>query len=332
MGPPWQTDALRVTDESGVGEVRRAARRAARALGLDEVATEHAAIVATEASRNVAVHGHGGLVLLTGAPGGALDVLALDRGPGIPDLGRALTDGFSTGGTAGQGLGAMCRLAAAFDVYSAPGRGTAVLARVSPSHPVAGRPSLEAGGVCVALATETECGDAWAVDPSGAPGVLVADGLGHGAKAAEAAAAAVAAFRAHAGQPAEAVLEAIHRALRPTRGAAVAVAQGSADGAHVRFAGIGNISGAVLGSPHVRRLVSLAGTAGHEARSLRAFDHEWRGSALLVIHSDGISGRFDPADYPGLAQRHPALIAGVLYRDFARGRDDATVVVARRHP
>jgi anti-sigma regulatory factor (Ser/Thr protein kinase) len=327
MAAPWQTVLLRVVDESGVGE----ARRAARALGLDVAATEHAAIVATEASRNAVVHGGGGTVLLTASPDGeALDVLALDRGPGIPDLGRALADGFSTAGTAGQGLGAMRRLAAAFDVYSARDRGTAVLARVGPVRPTSRPVPLAAGGVCVALESEAECGDAWAI-VTGAPTALVADGLGHGPKAAEAAAAAVATFRAHAGQPAEAVLEAIHRALRPTRGAAVAVASGD-EGEGVHYAGIGNISGAVLGSPHVRRLVSLSGTAGHQARSIRAFDHPWPRGSLLLMHSDGISGRFDLGDYPGLDQRHPALIAGVLYRDFGRSRDDATVLVARRLP
>ena len=47
------------------------------------------------------------------------------------------------------------------------------------------------------------------------------------------------------------------------------------------------------------------------------------------MHSDGLGTRWDLAKYPGLAARHTALIAGVLYRDFQRGRDDATVVVLR---
>ncbi len=46
------------------------------------------------------------------------------------------------------------------------------------------------------------------------------------------------------------------------------------------------------------------------------------------MHSDGLGTHWDLDGYPGpAAQRHPALIAGVLYRDFARGRDDATVIV-----
>lgn len=319
---------VRVADEGGVGEARRAARRAARALGLSDVQVEEAAIVATEASRNVVLHAGGGLVLLTPSPGGgALDVLALDRGPGIADLGRALQDGYSTAGTPGQGLGAIQRIASAFDVYSAPAKGTALLARVG--RPPA--PGPEVGAVNVPLAGEPESGDGWAIaSPGGRPVVLVADGLGHGRHAAEAARHAVDAFQRHSALAAERILELVHQALRPTRGAAVAVAEATGVGATLRWAGIGNISGTILGSQKVRKMVSLSGTAGHEARSIRAFEYEWPGDGLLVMHSDGIATHWDLADYPGLARRHPALVAGVLYRDHARRRDDATVVVVRR--
>ena len=47
------------------------------------------------------------------------------------------------------------------------------------------------------------------------------------------------------------------------------------------------------------------------------------------MHSDGLTTHWTLERLPGLAARHPSLIAGVLYRDFKRGRDDVTVVVAR---
>jgi hypothetical protein len=50
---------------------------------------------------------------------------------------------------------------------------------------------------------------------------------------------------------------------------------------------------------------------------------------VLVLFSDGLTSRWDFTAYPGLKQRMPLLIAGVLYRDLLRGRDDATVVVAK---
>jgi hypothetical protein len=52
---------------------------------------------------------------------------------------------------------------------------------------------------------------------------------------------------------------------------------------------------------------------------------------LLILHSDGLATRWDLSRYPGLALRHPTLVAATLYRDFTRGRDDVTVFVARAH-
>jgi hypothetical protein len=48
-----------------------------------------------------------------------------------------------------------------------------------------------------------------------------------------------------------------------------------------------------------------------------------------VLHSDGIQPRCTLDAYPGLARRDPALVAAVLARDFTRGNDDVTVLVAR---
>jgi hypothetical protein len=77
-------------------------------------------------------------------------------------------------------------------------------------------------------------------------------------------------------------------------------------------------------------LVSHHGTLG-AAQPLRAqqFTYECPAGALLIMHSDGLAARWNLSDYPGLQQRHPAVVAGVLYRDKVRVRDDATVLVAR---
>ena len=64
-----------------------------------------------------------------------VEILALDKGPGIRDLERSLRDGYSTAGGAGTGLGAISRLSSEFDVYSPPGKGTALLARIWPGEP-----------------------------------------------------------------------------------------------------------------------------------------------------------------------------------------------------
>ena len=75
-------------------------------------------------------------------------------------------------------------------------------------------------------------------------------------------------------------------------------------------------------------MVSYNGTVGHEVRKIREFTYLWPKGGLLVMHSDGLGTQWRLDRYPGLIARHPSLIAGVLYRDFNRGRDDVTVLVA----
>jgi hypothetical protein len=118
----------------------------------------------------------------------------------------------------------------------------------------------------------------------------------------------------------------MHRALSGTRGATLAVARIGA-GAGVRYTGVGNIAGVLAGGERSRGLASQNGTVGVQMRKVMTFDYEWPAGGLLVMHSDGISSRWLLDTYPGLARRHPAIVAGVLWRDFSRGRDDATIVV-----
>ena len=77
-------------------------------------------------------------------------------------------------------------------------------------------------------------------------------------------------------------------------------------------------------------MVCLNGTLGHAMKAARPFSYDAPGDVILVLASDGLGTNWSLDAYPGLQQRHPSLIAGVLYRDFARGRDDVTVLVAKR--
>ena len=326
---------IAVSEASQAGEARRVATRMAEAIGFDEQARGEVAIVATELATNLARHGRDGRLLiqaldLSGGP--TMEILSVDAGPGMTDVPRCLRDGYSTAGTPGNGLGAVRRLSSVFDVHSTAGAGTVVVARLcrpasgSPSGPAAGR--YEYAAISIPAPHEEVCGDTWRLAESdGECAVLVADGLGHGPLAAEAATRAAVAFDAEPFEDATALIERTHRALSGTRGAALAVAR---IGAGVHYTGVGNISGVLAGGERTRGLASQNGTVGLQLRKVQPFDYEWPPRGLLVMHSDGISNRWQLDTYPGLAQRHPAIVAGVLWRDFGRGRDDATIVVVCR--
>jgi anti-sigma regulatory factor (Ser/Thr protein kinase) len=336
----------RVDDASQVGEVRRAAALLASEAGLGESERGALAIVVTELATNLAAHARGGRVLLrtVGAAGAAgargVEALALDEGPGIENLARAQQDGFSTAGTAGKGLGAIQRMADEFDLYSraggGPGTGTALVARVWSTAAKQARAAspdaaLRIGVVCVPVAGETACGDAWLVIPrDGALLVVVVDGLGHGPSAAAAADEAVRVIGASRDTSPSALVHAAHGPLRATRGAALAVAALRPERGTLAFAGIGNIAAAVhTPDGRAQSLASHNGTVGHAMRTVQEFTYDWPADATLVMHSDGINTRWRLDAYPGLLHYDPALLAGILFRDAARGRDDATVVAVR---
>ena len=329
--------AIAVTESSQAGHARRTAAALAARLGFKEEAQGKVALVASEAAKNLVAHAREGQLLLRAlqlGPHVGVELLALDKGPGMADVERCMRDGYTTAGTGGSGLGAMRRMSSLFDIYSQPGVGTAVLARLwADKAPPSDEGGLEVGAVCVPIAGEEVCGDSWSLDlKGGRPHLLVTDGLGHGPEAARASRTAIASFLDQASQDPVELLRGAHQEMRGTRGAAVALAAFARQGAKLDFVGVGNISAAVVLPTGAQRLVSMNGTLGHQVPRLQQFSYPWAPGALLVMCSDGLSTQWRLDPYPGLTARHPSLVAGVLYRDFCRGRDDATVVVVRESP
>ena len=324
-----QTRVVAVDDASHVGAARRLAATLARQAGFGEEAEGRLAVVVTELATNLVKHGRGGQLLLRGVGANGAEVMAVDRGPGIADVARALGDGFSTTQTAGTGLGAVRRMAGEFDLYSRGSGGTVVMARLWAGAPAKG--PMAFGAVCIAHPGEEVAGDDWgARELAGGCTLMVADGLGHGPLAREAAQTALSAFRTATLEDAPArTIEDCHAALRATRGAAVALARIEAGAGTLRYAGVGNITGAVFEGARVQRLVSLNGTAGLGVVRPREFAYQWTKGSTLVMTSDGLNTRWSLGDHPGLEARDPSVIAAVLYRDHSRGKDDATAVVVK---
>jgi anti-sigma regulatory factor (Ser/Thr protein kinase) len=297
--------------------------------GFDATQAGKVGLCITEAATNIVKHAGSGKIILRALERGGvagLEMIAVDKGPGIPNLQSSLRDGASTTGTSGMGLGAMTRLADHFELYAPAGKGTVLRLEIW-AKPVAPLPN-ELGVICLPKAGETVSGDSWTVvSNKGRLGILVADGLGHGPDAARASVAATRVLEARPDDEPADTIQSAHRALGPTRGAAAAVAKMWTD--KVGFAGIGNIACRIEAGDVRRQLVSHNGTLGHMLRRVQQFDVPLPTGALLLLHSDGLATHWNLADYPGLAARHPGVIAGVLYRDHERGRDDVTVLVVR---
>jgi anti-sigma regulatory factor (Ser/Thr protein kinase) len=332
MEPIRDATVIPIAEQTQTAVARRAAADLCRRLQLSDATIARAELIAVELAGNILQHAQRGHLFLTPVPGepASIQIVAVDQGPGLGDPDRAMQDGFSTGTTPGLGLGAVRRQADALDLYSHPGTGTVVAATLRDL------PETEHSAAAILsthLEGETLNGDSWAIYPlEGRKVFLLVDGLGHGYYANQAATIAVnVADRAFAAEPGISictVIQRMHLPMQSTRGAAVLLV--SVDARQVLCCGIGNISG-VLCAPDgtCRNMVSHNGTVGHRMARVQEFAYPWTAGTFLILHSDGVSARWKPAQYPGMLQHSPAIIAGILYRDGARDRDDSTILVAR---
>lgn len=326
--------AVRVDDASAPGRARRLAATLATELGFAGTRVAEIEIAVTELGTNLHKHARDGVLFVRSVRAveeAAVEVLAVDSGPGMADVDEAMRDGRSSTGTLGVGLGAVVRLADVCSVLSEPGAGTVVTARF---HRRRGTPQELPGEVVAGITRPIEgeevCGDSYAVcGENGRIRLMMCDGSGHGPLAAWAAQAAVRSFyEDRSGGPGE-ILGRIHTAMRPTRGGAVAVADLDLERRTVRFAGLGNIAGSVVAGGRKHGMVSVPGIAGYQARTIKTFDYPLPPDATVVLHSDGLTERWSAEKRDRLFSREPLLIAAALLRDAGVRKDDAGVLVAR---
>jgi anti-sigma regulatory factor (Ser/Thr protein kinase) len=351
VDPLRQASHLRfdVSDRADVGALRRLVCEQARRHGATQAGCARAELVATELATNLVQHAEpGGWVLVRALPPASLELIAVDRGPGIDDPAAAVAGRSRTPTGLGCGLAAVRRASSHFDLHSQAGRGTTVLAEVTladqphagrlagepPAGPLAdpraGGPGRGWAGVSVGI-TEP-CGDAWAVthDDQGFA-VAVADGLGHGAAASTAADAAAAGFAAARGDPGSFMVKA-NAAMLGTRGGAATVCQLQPGKGILRYVAVGNVNGCVLAGSARHRLITYGGTLGLRDTPPTApvLTCPWPARATLLVWTDGLHSRAAScAMDAGLLARDPAVIAATLYRDHLRGSDDATIVIVR---
>ncbi|MEV6836554.1 SpoIIE family protein phosphatase [Streptomyces sp. NPDC051133] len=337
-----------VHDSTRVRDVRVATEEASTRARLDAHRTAVAALVATELATNLLKHAGGGRLVigLVERPGGAcrgpaVQLVSLDHGPGIRDVTAAMRDGYTTSeASLGAGLGTCRRISSAFDLYSTR-RGTVAVARIGQGTAAQEdmAPACRAGGVDVPLGRAEHSGDAWSCVRSGSRlTLLLADGLGHGAKAAQASGTAVAELHRAGHLPPAEILHRMHPALRPTRGAAVAVAQLDTETRELAFAGVGNTGARLHTAGAWEHLVSHPGIVGAQfPATVPVRRLPWRAGSLLVLHSDGLPARWVPPDDPHLLTHDPAVVAAAVLRDASSAaspvRDDTCVaVLACGHP
>ena len=326
---------MALPDRSYQGIVRSELKILTQMAGFTGHRLGEVEIVIAEITSNLIKHASKGgdiLARIIKDPVPGIEFISIDKGPGMSKPAKMMEDGHSTSNTLGQGLGAIRRLSDLFDLYTLPNWGTILFCRIYldkniilPLNPV------EVNGISVAKKNETVCGDQWFAEVKEKKCRLaMIDGLGHGPFANEAAKAGIASFIGGPKPRPTEQLRIMHDHLKKTRGAVVTIGYLDILNQQLRYSGVGNISMKVVSPSHSHGCLSYNGIVGH-IMPATLNDHVLqidRKTDILVMHSDGLSARWDLQKYPGILQHHGTTIGAVIYKDFDRNNDDSTILVA----
>jgi len=308
-------------------------KRIAGAVGFDAKRMAELEIIIAEITSNIVKHTTSGgelLIKVLQDDRDGLEIIAIDNGPGVSNIAKMLEDGVSSTNTLGQGLGAIRRLADQFDIYSIKGWGTVLLARIfKERNTVSKKKNIEAGIIMVAKEGETECGDNYQFYIRGNQlKFALSDGLGHGKNAAIAARESLLAFKQNIVLPPNEQIKRIHECIKKTRGAVMNITHIDLTTKQAVYCGVGNIASRIQSAAKYKSCISYNGIVGHSIpTTLNNHVMLWNKHDLLIIHSDGLSSRWDLQKYPSVTLRDRSIIAAVLYKDFFRKTDDVTIAV-----
>jgi anti-sigma regulatory factor (Ser/Thr protein kinase) len=327
---------LDVHHQAEVGSARQLAMDCAESLGFPHEVCARMALVASELATNLVKHAHGGQVVLTPLNEDdrkGLQIETLDNGPGIADINEALTDGFSTSGSCGYGLGSVNRLMDELDIRSQRNQGTHVTCRkwlrdysrstlpcpVDIGVASRPKPGFDLNGDDFVIQRWEQC-------------VLVGviDGLGHGEPAHKASKAARVYVENHFDQPLARIFAGTGFACRGTRGCVMALALLDWGRGTLQFASIGNIEARVISRSGPLNFNVRRGIIGLNAPEPMVTHHDWEPENLLLLHSDGIPTHWSWEDLPELTEQPASEVARGVLRALAKDIDDATALVLKQ--
>lgn len=344
-----QIERLSIEDGSSVGACRRGTVQFAGKQEFSEVETEEIAIAVTELVTNVLVHGGGrGELILCAMQDEqdhrGLEIWCLDYGKGISKSWLAVRDGYSSIHSLGIGIGSVQRLSDEFTINPSPMPeqihsictqqahiGTCVCLRkwLKEKSGMHVNRNLVMGAASRPKPGENFNGDCYIVQhlSGGVSLAAVIDGLGHGKEAHLAAQSAKERILSRPDLPLDTLMNYIHASIRGTRGATIGLALLKTGTDTLSYTAIGNIEGQVVNEHGARSLISLGGIVGHNMRTPRIFEYEYRAMDTLLLYSDGIASSWQNRNINWRDQ--PQQIAEDILNHYARINDDATILVLR---
>jgi anti-sigma regulatory factor (Ser/Thr protein kinase) len=323
------------SDRSYFAIIKKEVHHFAITAGFNEKRIAELDIVVAELTSNLHKYAQAGELLVghfKNTDNEYVELISIDNGPGITDLSRVMADGFSTTNTMGHGLGSIKRLSDQFDAFSSKGWGTILLSRIYKTPPdLKRKKDYSVAAIVVSKPGETTSGDGYYVKVTEQYiKVLLADGLGHGPEANFAVNEGVKAFKLCPDHSPVEILRFMHSHVRKTRGMVATVAVFDLKKRDMRIAGVGNISGKLLGNVLDKNQLAYNGIVGHNVPNtmndqyLSLDDYN-----QLILCSDGMRSRWEANKLPGLARCDGSIQAAAIYKDFARRTDDMSVLIIK---
>ena len=330
--------SYRMEERSYVSYIKREIHQQVARAKFSETQAGEIDIIVSELSSNIIKHaGSGELLFRVGDEDEAssiFEIISIDNGPGIADTMRMLKDGVSTTRTLGHGLGSINRLSDLAHLYSMPGWGTILYSVVRTRQGETARkkganPDIRA--LCVNKPRETVCGDGYRIKRHGAETfIFFGDGLGHGIKAKEAIdRAGDFFFECRENEPVE-IIRQMHEEIRKTRGLVGTVVKCDTKKQEWQICGVGNIFARMYTGIEFKNYMPYNGTIGlNLPNSLNASVFRMESNQHLIMSTDGIQTRWDLSKYPSVLKYDNTVLAAAIYKDYKRGNDDASVLIAK---
>ena len=260
-----------------------------------------------------------------------IELISIDAGPGMESVFKMMQDGVSSTNTMGQGLGAIKRLSDEFDIYSLKDWGTILVSRIYVNPPaIQKKKPVEVRVLMVSKEGESFCGDNYhcSINKANQLKFILSDGLGHGKEAALAANGSIQSFLENPVPPPNEQIKRIHAAVKTTRGAVINLSYVDFTNKQIMYCGVGNISSKIFSAGKNRNCISYNGIVGHSIpHTLKNHVMQWSKTDILILHSDGLSTRWELQKYPMITRHDYSIIAAALYKDHCRKNDDVTIAV-----
>jgi len=341
--------SLPIENESDIGVCRRKGVGLATQMGFNEVSSGEIAIMISELVTNVLKHGGGkGKIVICQIQDSenkkAMEIWCCDAGNGIANYNNALKDGYTRKDTLGIGLGTIKRFSDELEInpisslsfkedYFSGANNYKHCLRILKWKPTklwfGTNKNLTVGAVSRCHPGEHLNGDAYLVNhvSSNICTVAVIDGLGHGKEASLASELAKEQIILKSNLSVDKLMQHVHNSIRGTRGAVIGLARIDTEANKLSFSGIGNIESFVITEKEKKTLLSFGGIVGHNMRTPKVFEADFKPGNTLCMYSDGITSRWKPEDIEW--NESPQKNAEHIINKHSRLNDDATVLIIR---